>query len=86
MPLPLSSAFLLIAGLLHAPGDSTPAIGPGISEALARARAASITDVRYDLALDLTSPDSALGRVAIGFRRSGRETSSSTSAAAGSAR
>jgi aminopeptidase N len=71
VPLPLASAFLLIAGLLHAPGDSTPAIGPGISEALARARAASITDVRYDLALDLTSPDSALGRVAIGFRRSG---------------
>ena len=72
MPLSLSPALLLIAGLLHAPEDSTPAIGPGISEALARARAASITDVRYNLALDLTSPDSALGRVAIGFRRSGQ--------------
>ncbi|HVL16898.1 MAG TPA: hypothetical protein VM387_02835, partial [Gemmatimonadales bacterium] len=71
MPLPLPSLFILTAGLLQAPADSASAIGPGISEALARARAASITDVRYDLALDLTSPDSALGLVAIGFRRSG---------------
>jgi len=72
VPLPLSSLFLLTAGLLQAPADSASAIGPGVSETLARDRAAAITDVRYDLALDLTSPDSAPGRVAIGFRRSGQ--------------
>jgi aminopeptidase N len=58
--------------LLQARADSSPAgIGPGISEALARARAATITAVSYDLTLDLTSADSAVGRVAIAFRRSG---------------
>jgi len=72
VPLPISSLFLLTAGLLQAPADSASAIGPGVSETLARDRAAAITDVRYDLALDLTSPDSAPGRVAIGFRRSGQ--------------
>jgi aminopeptidase N len=71
VPLTFSSAFLA-AALLHGPVDSTSgAPGPGISEALARLRAATITEVRYDLALDLTSADSAVGRVTIDFRRSG---------------
>jgi aminopeptidase N len=68
----LTSAFILAAALQQAPADSNPAaIGPGISEALARARAGTIADVTYDLVLDLTTGDSAAGRVVIGFRRSG---------------
>jgi aminopeptidase N len=46
-------------------------LAPGISRALARHRAATIRDVRYDLALDVTSLDSAVGRVTLRFRRSG---------------
>jgi aminopeptidase N len=43
----------------------------GIPQALARQRAAAVRDVRYDLTLDLTPLDSAVGRVAVRFRRSG---------------
>ena len=43
----------------------------GISRDLAVWRAATLRDVRYDLALDLTSPDSARGQVTIRFTRSG---------------
>jgi aminopeptidase N len=71
VPVPLSSALFLAAALLQRPADSATVPGPGISHALARARAATIGEVRYDLALDLTSRDSAVGRVEIGFRRSG---------------
>ncbi|HEX3274487.1 MAG TPA: M1 family aminopeptidase [Gemmatimonadales bacterium] len=45
--------------------------GPGISEALARYRAATIADVRYALDLDLTAPDSATGQVTVRFRHTG---------------
>lgn len=41
--------------------------GPGISLGLATLRAARIRDVRYDLVLDVTGSDSALGRVAVRF-------------------
>ncbi|HUR93358.1 MAG TPA: M1 family aminopeptidase [Gemmatimonadales bacterium] len=44
----------------------------GVSAALARQRAASIRDVRYELALDVTPMDSAIGRVTVRFRRLGR--------------
>jgi aminopeptidase N len=44
----------------------------GIPEELARHRASTIADVRYDLTLDLTPRDSAVGRVLVRFRRSGR--------------
>jgi aminopeptidase N len=47
-----------------------PAVGPGISHELARHRAATIRDVRYDLRLDVTALDSAVGRVTIRFKRS----------------
>ncbi|HKU60401.1 MAG TPA: hypothetical protein VJQ44_04225, partial [Gemmatimonadales bacterium] len=70
--LPLS--FLLMAGaLVQGASDSTAARpSAGISHALAQARAATISDVRYDLALDITAHDSAVGQVEIRFRRSGR--------------
>jgi len=51
--------------------DSTALLlTPGISQPLARHRAASIHDVYYDLALDLSARDSAEGRVTVRFRHS----------------
>ncbi len=50
-----------------AAGDSL--LAPGVSHALARHRARTLRDVRYDLALDLVPLDSAIGRVAVRFRR-----------------
>jgi hypothetical protein len=44
---------------------------PGISEPLARHRAATIRDVSYALALDVITLDSAIGQVTVRFRRSG---------------
>jgi aminopeptidase N len=52
-------------------GDSAGSAASGISLALARHRAATIADVRYELSLDLTALDSAVGRVTVRFRRSG---------------
>ncbi len=53
------------------PGDSATALlSRGISQALARHRAATIRDVRYDLTLDITALDSAVGRVTLSFHRS----------------
>ncbi len=43
----------------------------GVSQALAVARARSLSDVRYDLSLDVTALDSAPGRVVVRFRRTG---------------
>jgi len=55
-----------------APSRSAAALlAPGISHALARHRAAATAGVRYDLSLDVTSLDSAVGRVTIRFRRVG---------------
>lgn len=48
-------------------------MGRGVSQELAVARARSISDVRYDLALDVTARDSAPGRVTVTFRRSGQD-------------
>jgi aminopeptidase N len=51
--------------------DSTPVLlARGISQALARHRAATIREVRYDLTLDISALDSAVGRVTVRFRRS----------------
>jgi len=44
-------------------------MGRGVSHELATARARSIRDVRYDLSLDVTARDTAIGRVRIGFLR-----------------
>ncbi len=53
--------------------DTADYLGPGISQALAAQRAATMADVRYDLALDITARDSAVGRVTVRFRRSGAD-------------
>src|SRR4051812_35401277 len=45
--------------------------GPGVSQALARWRAARVRDVRYELALDVSARDSARGRVVVRFVRTG---------------
>jgi aminopeptidase N len=46
-------------------------MGRGVSQQLATARARTISDVRYDISLDVTARDSAPGRVTVTFRRSG---------------
>jgi len=51
---------------------SNPGAGPGIALALARRRAVQISDVRYDLAFDVTASDKASGSVAIAFQRKAR--------------
>jgi aminopeptidase N len=43
----------------------------GVSHDLAIWRAKHTSDVRYDLSLDVTAPDSALGHVAVRFKRTG---------------
>lgn len=44
---------------------------PGVSRELARHRAATLTDVRYDIVLDVTGTDAAHGTVTIDFHRAG---------------
>jgi aminopeptidase N len=64
---------LLLAAALHATAtaQTPPALlTRGISQPLARHRAATVHDVRYDLTLDITALDSAVGRVTVRFRRS----------------
>ncbi len=60
------AAFLLLA----LPLQAQTLTGPGVSIELARHRAATVRDVRYDLALDVTAPDSAVGRVTVHWTRS----------------
>jgi aminopeptidase N len=65
-------AALLAAGQPGPPADSlVPLMGHGVSRALAEFRARTVDSVRYDLALDVTAPDSAVGRVTVRFRRTG---------------
>jgi len=66
-------AVLLLSGT--APPDQdplAPMMGRGVSRALAEHRARTIGDVRYDLALDVSALDSAVGEVRVRFRRGGR--------------
>ncbi len=46
-------------------------LGHGVSHPLAVWRARAIKDVRYDLSLDVTAPDSAIGHVVVRFNRTG---------------
>ena len=66
---------LLLAALLAAaPFPLAPdsvLTGRGISRELASVRARTISNVRYDLALDVTARDSAPGHVTVAFRRTG---------------
>jgi aminopeptidase N len=50
--------------------DRDRLLEPGISHALALHRAATLSDVRYDLSLDVTARDTATGSVSMSFRRS----------------
>jgi aminopeptidase N len=69
---PVTIALPLLLLLASPPADTVaPPLSPGISQALARQRARTIHEVRYDLALDVTSLDTAVGRVTIRFRRTG---------------
>jgi aminopeptidase N len=61
---------ILLAVLLTVAVPERGTAQAGIPEALARQRATAIRDVRYDLALDLTALDSAVGQVTVRFRRS----------------
>lgn len=47
-------------------------MGPGVSIQLAQLRARTVHDVRYALSLDVSSSDSALGRVVVSWTRSGQ--------------
>ncbi|HEX8693959.1 MAG TPA: M1 family aminopeptidase [Longimicrobium sp.] len=69
----LCAAALLLAGGAAAQSPPTPGpdrlMQPGISLELARTRAATLSGVRYELALDLTQRDTAPGSVRIAFER-----------------
>jgi aminopeptidase N len=53
-------------------GDPLAAyLGHGVSHPLAIWRAGTVKDVRYDLSLDVTAPDSAIGHVVVHFNRTG---------------
>ena len=49
------------------PAQRPSLTGPGVSAALARLRAAQVTDVAYDLALTVSAGDTATGRVTVSF-------------------
>jgi aminopeptidase N len=66
---PLALA-ILTASALHAQ-MSPDLMQPGVSLELARHRAATLSDVRYDLSLDVSARDSAAGHVVATFRRTG---------------
>ena len=66
------NGLVIVVGLAANAGAQRDTLaGPGVSIELARLRAATVHDVRYDLNLDLAWTDSARGRVAIQWRRSG---------------
>src|SRR5262245_7239590 len=60
-------ASLLLALPLQGPGLA----GPGISRELAVHRARTVSDGRYELALDVTPLDSAIGEVTVRWKRGG---------------
>ena len=65
----LSAALLALGASVMGPPPAVDSImGPGVSRALATARAAQIRDVRYALTFDLTPLDSAVGEVIARFR------------------
>ncbi|HEY2849920.1 MAG TPA: M1 family aminopeptidase [Gemmatimonadaceae bacterium] len=66
---------LLFASALSAqrvkPADLAVYLGHGVSHSLAIWRAKTVRDVHYDLSLDVTAPDSAVGHVVVRFTRTG---------------
>lgn len=67
--LPFLAALLAAAPPTAFPDSSL--VGRGVSRELAIERARSLSDVRYDLALDVTARDSAVGHVTVTFTRRG---------------
>jgi aminopeptidase N len=65
----LLGSLALLAGLALGEGDSLTT--RGVSIELARYRAQRISAVRYDLALDVTRRDTAIGRVRVSFTKRG---------------
>ncbi len=65
--------FAVLAVTLGRPDSLHGFMRHGISHDLARWRAQTITDVRYDLSLDVTALDSAVGSVTVRFTRRGGE-------------
>jgi aminopeptidase N len=66
----LLTALMGLASPAVAPIEASPSdslMEPGVSLALARERATRVSDVRYELALDVTSADSAVGRLTARF-------------------
>jgi aminopeptidase N len=61
----------LTALILALPVQPQTLTGAGVSIELAQHRARTVREVRYDLALDVTPLDSAIGRVTIRWRRTG---------------
>ena len=68
MRLPLILAVSLAA---TAAAQRDTLAGRGVSIELARHRAATVSDVRYDLSLDLTKSDTAFGRLTMRWKRAG---------------
>ena len=64
-------ALALSIALAQAVAGPDSLTGPGVSHALAVYRAQRVSDVRYDLALDVTARDTARGHVTIRFTRRG---------------
>ena len=64
---PLLATLLLLALPVGSQEQPDSLMAPGIPLALATRRAAQIRDVRYDLVMDVTGSDSAVGRVAVRF-------------------
>jgi len=60
---------LLLAALLATAPADTGLMAPGVSRDLAIARSRALADVRYDLSLDVTARDSAIGHVKVQFTR-----------------
>src|SRR4051794_14606193 len=68
---PVFTLLLLVAVCSAAAAQRDTLAGPGVSSALARYRAASVSDVRYELNLDVTPLDSARGSLVVTWRRKG---------------
>jgi len=72
----LAWALLALApAVLHGqgprPATADSLVARGVSHQLARYRAERISDVRYDLSLDVTRPTTAIGSVRVSFTRAG---------------
>lgn len=70
MILAITAAILALQPPAPTPVDSS-LMGPGVSRELAKIRTQTLSDVRYNLSLDVTPRDSAPGAVTISFRRTG---------------